>query len=70
MKTCITKIDEYNPGKTTRKRKLNCIWWYADMGSNKKVQLKLTALFNWRQKLNNSLVFIAPSNSVVPKMLD
>ena len=68
MKTCISKIDEYNPGKTTRK--FNCIWWHTDMVSNKKVQLTLTALFNLRQKLNNSLVFIAPSNIVVPKMLD
>lgn len=44
MKTCISKTDEYNPGKTTRK--LNCIWWYTDMVSNEKVQLTVTALFN------------------------
>ena len=59
-------INDYNP---SRKKNLNCFWWYDWRHYDKKFQAIMNELFiRWR-KIYISLVFIAQSYFSVPKIV-
>ena len=66
MQDVYKNIEDYNPGK---KRKVLIVFddMIADMINNKKLNPKVTELFNRGRKLNISIVFITQSYFKVPK---